>query len=97
MIDADNVESAGVVPENGVAGEEQQRRAGQFTLLASVYREASLNETAGAAGAYLDEDETGWLLHHEVDFPVPRPEVACDRGEPLPAQEPEHEVLGAPA
>lgn len=97
MIDADNVESTGVMPEKRVAGEEQQRRPGQFALLASVYREPRFNETAGAARPHLDKYEAAGVLHDEVDFSVPCSKVACDGTQPLPAQEPEHLVLGAPA
>ncbi len=97
MIDADNIEPAGVMPEYRVAGEEKQGRPGQFPLLAGIDREPCLDETASAARAYLDEDETRGVFHHEVDFPVPRTEVAGHGGESLPAQEPEHLVLGVPA
>ncbi len=97
MIDADYVESTRVVPEKRVAGKEQQRRPGQLALLASVYREPSLDETAGATSADLDKNETGAVLQYEVDFPVPCPKVPCDRAQPLTAQKAEHLVLGMPA
>ncbi|MPN42278.1 hypothetical protein SDC9_189835 [bioreactor metagenome] len=83
VVDQHAVEAAGAF---AVAGQPVAGGEDDALLLEGVDAGAGVAEIAAAAGAHLDEDDGGPVLHDEVDFAAAHPEVAFAQAQAAPRQ-----------
>ena len=85
-IDTDNVETANVLPETRVPGQEQQCCTGQLSLFASIDGQYCVDKAVRIAAADLDENEAFIVEHDKVDFAATAAKIPGDRREAVADQ-----------
>lgn len=93
-LDTHDVEATGVVPVGIVRGEELCGCRGEFRTLSAVHRFHGGSEGCSRTIPDLDEHETAAVQHDQVDLTAPRPEVAVDAPETVPAEMIERQFFG---